>query len=180
MLKTSNINSSSSSLKIFVGKNSHLVRKPYKEKKSTASSWSSHCSTIILHSSISRHIFLIKVQVLKCFIKFLGHRRCTELLHPHAPSPSPAPTSTISGPRRYRRSSMILPAVRLNANSEDMADTGTVITSLPKIERTGCVILCSCHQFNMLKSSSYRLTVYHYCWYFATSRIKFASAWIPL
>lgn len=53
---------------------------------------------------------------------------------------------------------MILP-VRLNADSEDIVETGTVKTSLAKMERTGYDSLCSCHQLRILKSSSYWLTV---------------------
>jgi hypothetical protein len=53
---------------------------------------------------------------------------------------------------------MIQPVV-LKADSEDIVETGTVITSLARIERIGYDNLCSCHQFKRLNSSSYWLTV---------------------
>jgi hypothetical protein len=49
---------------------------------------------------------------------------------------------------------MILPVV-LKADSEEMVETGTVITSLAKMERIEYDNLCSCHQYKMSKSSSY-------------------------
>jgi hypothetical protein len=61
---------------------------------------------------------------------------CCSLASASSQSLIKASISTISEARRRRRSSMILPMV-LKADSEEMIEIGTVITSLAKMERTG-------------------------------------------
>jgi hypothetical protein len=52
-----------------------------------------------------------------------------------------ANASTVSGFSLRLHSSMILPVV-LKLASEDMVETGTLNTSLARVERTGYVSLC--------------------------------------
>jgi hypothetical protein len=52
-----------------------------------------------------------------------------------------ASVSTVSGFSLCLRSSMILPVV-LKVAYEDMVETGTLNTSLARVERTGYVSLC--------------------------------------